>query len=160
MKNLNINGAFQLHKKFSSGGRFFRLLKSYTEKKQFIERFFGEWKCFYRITGTFIFKRARQHGNCVFKGSCIAVPSGRLVRAFKSVRFAKQNVFRASSVNNCIYCFDKKECICPISCRWLRVCFWWSRCPAGEVCVSSIPCTASWSCQTPARLPMHAVDEN
>lgn len=50
------------------------------------------------------------------------MPSGLLVRAFKSVGFAKQNVFRALSVKNCIYCFEKKECICPISCRWLRVC--------------------------------------
>lgn len=64
----------------------------------------------------------RQHGKCVFEGSCIAIPSGPFVRAFKSVRFVKQNVFRASFVKNCIHCFDKKECICRIRCRWLRVC--------------------------------------
>uniref|UniRef100_A0A8C1UT23 Insulin-like growth factor 3 n=1 Tax=Cyprinus carpio TaxID=7962 RepID=A0A8C1UT23_CYPCA len=48
--------------------------------------------------------------------------SGIFVHAFKSVRFAKQNLFSVSSIKNCIHCFDKNKCICLIRCRWLRVC--------------------------------------
>ncbi|XP_042617793.1 insulin-like growth factor I isoform X1 [Cyprinus carpio] len=71
----------------------------------------------------------------VFKASCRAKPSGLFVHAFRSVRFAKQNVFRASSVKHCIHCFDRKECICLIRCRWLRVCFWWQVPSWRSVCV-------------------------